>query len=169
MNAFYYFFFFSFSFFTRHFSARFDWFLFVKIHQKNTLPHPPPHHIETIRCGARAYAHFAFARIFIWSSWCFAAERFCHTQSTFRYIFFFYSSYFSHFVWSSLYSNLSHTSNLVRAVKSALYSILTSAIPPLLCRYEYFEALATLEDIFVDFFVVFLCFCFCKMRKKSKF
>lgn len=38
------------------------------------------------------------------------------------------------------------TSNRVSAVKSALYSMLTSAIPPLLARYEYFEALAT-EDI----------------------
>lgn len=40
------------------------------------------------------------------------------------------------------------TSNRVSAVKSALYSMLTSAIPPLLARYEYFEALAT-DDIFI--------------------
>lgn len=51
------------------------------------------------------------------------------------------------------------TSKRVSAVKSALYSMLTSLTPPLLARYEYFEALAVVEDIFYNFFL--FCFFIC--------
>lgn len=45
------------------------------------------------------------------------------------------------------------TSRRLRAVKSALYSMLMSALAPpeLAARYEYFEDLVTAEDIFAYF------------------
>lgn len=46
---------------------------------------------------------------------------------------------------------LKFTSSLERALKSALYSMLTSAFPPAE-RYEYLEVLATEEDIAISVF-----------------
>jgi len=42
------------------------------------------------------------------------------------------------------------TSKRDKALKSALYSMLTSALPPPVDLYEYFEVLATLDDIIDD-------------------
>lgn len=39
-----------------------------------------------------------------------------------------------------------HTSSLERALRSALYSMLTSALPPPVERYVYLEVLATAEE-----------------------
>lgn len=52
--------------------------------------------------------------------------------------------------------DFSITSKRVRAVKSALYSMLTSAIPPLLARYEYFDC-RVVDVIFIrsDFLPLF--------------
>lgn len=41
---------------------------------------------------------------------------------------------------------IKHTSSLERALRSALYSMLTSAEPPPVDRYVYLDVLATAEE-----------------------